>query len=203
MPYLNRIGGPYSVILADPPWPERAWGTDETHAADQHYEVQDIRDIPRIMLLAPCWDVAKDAHLYMWVTNTYLPDGLWTMQQLGFKYVTNIAWPKRRISTGQYFRGKHELLLFGVRGSGYSLRSDRRDLTTLLHPTKPVPRKHSRKPDEQYALIEKRSTGTKRLEMFAQVERKGWDAWGDQLFVKSLKAKPPEKSKQQPLLLGG
>lgn len=179
--YLKRHGGPYSVVLADPPWPENGGGKSK-RGANHKYRTASIRDIPRIMLLAPCWSIADDAHLYMWVTNTYLQEGLWTMGQLGFRYVTNIAWPKRRTSLGQYFRGKHELLLFGVRGQGYAVKTATRKLNTLLSPTAAFKRKHSRKPVEQYDLIEARSKGPK-LEMFAQVPREGWDAWGAQLQV--------------------
>jgi len=40
-------------------------------------------------------------------------------------------------------------------------------------------REHSRKPDEQYAIIEACSPGPY-LELFARGSRAGWTSWGDQ-----------------------
>ena len=40
-------------------------------------------------------------------------------------------------------------------------------------------REHSRKPDEQYDLIERCSFG-ERLELFARGPREGWTVWGNQ-----------------------
>lgn len=116
----------------------------------------------------------ENAHLYLWVTNNFLKDGLWVMEQLGFRYVTMLTWAKDRIGLGQYFRGQTEQLLFGVRGR---LPAQVRTQTTLI--TAPR-RKHSEKPDRAFEVIEAVSPGP-RLEMFARTQRPGWDAWGNEV----------------------
>ena len=65
----------------------------------------------------------RTAHLYLWVPNALLPDGLKVMEAWGFQYKANIVWHKVRKDGGSdgrgvgfYFRNVTELLLFGVRG---------------------------------------------------------------------------------------
>jgi N6-adenosine-specific RNA methylase IME4 len=126
--------------------------------------------------------VAVNAHLYLWVPNALLPDGLDVMKAWGFRYVSNIVWAKRRIDGGPdgrgvgfYFRNVTELLLFGVRGSMRTLPPGRSQVN-MIETRK---REHSRKPDEQYALIEACSPGP-HVELFARHTRPGWTVWGDE-----------------------
>jgi N6-adenosine-specific RNA methylase IME4 len=99
------------------------------------------------------------------------------MSELAFRYVTNLCWVKDRSGLGQYFRGRHELLLFGVRGQGYEARTERKDLDTCFG----LPRgEHSAKPLDFYAHIEARSKGPY-LEMFARSDREGWKSWGNEV----------------------
>ena len=71
----------------------------------------------------PVGDVtAANAHLYLWVPNALLPEGLEVMQAWGFRYVSNIIWAKRRKDGGPdgrgvgfYFRNVTEPILFGVK----------------------------------------------------------------------------------------
>lgn len=125
---------------------------------------------------------ARNAHLYLWVPNALLPEGLKVLEAWGFRYVSNIVWAKRRKDGGPdgrgvgfYFRNVTELLLFGVRGSMRTL-APARSQVNMIETRK---REHSRKPDEQYALIEECSPGPY-LEMFARYARDGWTAWGDE-----------------------
>ena len=122
-------------------------------------------------------------HLYLWVPNALLPDGLAVMQAWGFQYKANIVWQKVRKDGGPdgrgvgfYFRNVTELLLFGVRGKNARTLSPGRTQVNTIATRK---REHSRKPDEQYPLITSCSPGPY-LELFARGERPGWASWGDQ-----------------------
>ena len=79
--------------------------------------------------------------------------GLKVMEALGFRYVTNLCWAKNHMGLGQYFRGKHELCLFGVRGKGFSNRTSDRAISSLIEAKKTG---HSTKPDAFYELVERR-----------------------------------------------
>jgi len=171
---------PYRCVLADPPWHEQGGGKS-VRGAQRHYKLMRWGEIYETMhreLWTPANDVwpALDlagCHLWLWVTNNHLEDGLRVMHDLGFRYITNLCWVKPHFGLGQYLRGQHELLLFGVRGK---LPSATRSKSTVVRAEK---RGHSVKPDEVYEVIEAVSPGP-RLEMFARRRREGWDCWGDQ-----------------------
>lgn len=175
-------GRRFGTILADPPWRfvNRTGKMAPEHKRLSRYETMTTSDISAL----PVRDVAADpAHLYMWVPNALLPDGLAVMQAWGFQYKSNIVWHKVRRDGGSdgrgvgfYFRNVTELLLFGVRGKNARTLAPGRRQVNLLATRK---REHSRKPDEQYELIEACSRGPY-LELFARGTRPGWTYWGDQ-----------------------
>lgn len=183
----------FSCILIDPPWMERGGGKIK-RGADRHYPLVKTKEMPQIIYQSGVWRPAENAHLWMWSTNNFLPDALWLMEALGFRYLTNAVWVKTRIGLGQYLRGQHELLLFGVRGRGVLARTERKNLSTLLQAPSGV---HSQKPEESYTLIESRSVGP-RLEMFARSSREGWTSWGNEIGPVSLintNTKPNKENK--------
>jgi len=102
----------YNIIYADPPWNEQGGGKIK-RGADRHYKLMKTKDIKNLPVsnLADetCW-------LFLWVTNNYLKDGLEVMEHWSFDYVTNLVWAKNSIGLGYYFRGQHEICLFGKKG---------------------------------------------------------------------------------------
>lgn len=132
------------------------------------------------IMALPVKDMADDnCHLYLWVTNNFLQDGLKVMEAWGFRYVTTITWVKDRIGLGQYFRGITEHCLFGVKGSlPYKIIDGKRQQgkTVIIAPKT----EHSVKPAEMYSMIEKVSYPPY-IELFARERRDGWDAQGEQL----------------------
>lgn len=178
---LPTVAGGFQTVLADPPWrfQNRTGKVAPEHRRLDRYSTLDLDDICAL----PVGEVvAKNAHLYLWVPNALLPDGMRVMEEWGFRYVSNIVWAKRRKDGGPdgrgvgfYFRNVTELILFGVRGSMRTLLPARSQVN-MIESRK---REHSRKPDEQYGLIERCSPGPY-LEMFARRTQPGWVAWGDE-----------------------
>ena len=178
---LPSVAGGFQTVLADPPWrfQNRTGKVAPEHRRLDRYSTLDLDAICNL----PLSDVvAKNAHLYLWVPNALLPDGMRVMDAWGFRYVSNLVWAKRRKDGGPdgrgvgfYFRNVTELILFGVRGSMRTLPPARRQVN-MIETRK---REHSRKPDEQYDLIEACSPGPY-LEMFARKAMPGWTAWGDE-----------------------
>jgi N6-adenosine-specific RNA methylase IME4 len=126
-------------------------------------------------------ELADDnCHLYLWTTNNFLQDALWVMRSWGFEYKTIITWLKQgHFGLGQYFRGKTEHCLFGVRGTlPYKIEyGQRQQGVTFVYAPKG---KHSEKPDEMRHLIETVSY-LPYIELFARGRAPaGWDIWGDQ-----------------------
>jgi N6-adenosine-specific RNA methylase IME4 len=173
----------FRTILMDPPWPER--GGDR--GAQNHYPLVPVERMPGLVRSSGLFLPYPDgSHLWLWVTNNYLPAGLWLMQELGFRYVSNVAWVKPGAGIGQYLRGAHELLLFGVLGEGMSpgVLTGRKDLSTVLVADweREEGRKvHSAKPHDSYELVEARSKGPY-LELFARGAPRSaeWTVWGNQ-----------------------
>jgi len=132
----------------------------------------------------PVADIARPtAHLYLWVPNALLADGLSVMKAWNFTYKSNLVWHKIRKDGGSdgrgvgfYFRNVTEIILFGVRGKNARTLAPARSQVNLMATRK---REHSRKPAEQYQIIEACSPGPF-LELFARGRRKNWATWGDQ-----------------------
>lgn len=175
-------GRKFKTILADPPW---QFQNKTGKMAPEHKRLKRYATLPldEICLLPVEKIAAETSHLYMWVPNALLPEGLTVMEAWGFKYKTNIIWHKIRKDGGSdgrgvgfYFRNVTEILLFGIRGKGARTLSPGRRQVNFIASRK---REHSRKPDEQYSLIEDCSPGPF-IEMFARGERKGWVGWGNE-----------------------
>jgi len=171
----------YGTILADPPWQfqNRTGKVAPEHKRLLRYPTLTLQEIKEIPVHVAAADLS---HLYLWVPNALLKEGLEVMEAWGFTYKTNLVWHKIRKDGGPdgrgvgfYFRNTTELVLFGIRGKLRTLHPGRRQVNIL----KTRKREHSRKPDELYPLIEECSPGPF-LELFARGKRPNWDQWGNQ-----------------------
>ncbi len=175
-------GRKFATILADPPWrfQNRTGKVAPEHRRLARYETMTLADICAL----PVEGIAAEtAHLYLWTPNALLPEALEVMQAWGFSYKSNLIWHKVRKDGGSdgrgvgfYFRNVTEMVLFGVRGKNARTEAPGRSQVNMIQTRK---REHSRKPDEQYELIERCSPGPY-LELFARGERRGWATWGNQ-----------------------
>lgn len=172
----------FSTILADPPWQftNRTGKMAPEHKRLSRYPTMRLDDIASL----PVSEITeRTSHLYLWCPNAMLPEGIAVMKAWGFNYKSNLVWHKVRKDGGSdgrgvgfYFRNVTELILFGVRGKNARTLAPGRRQVNLLATRK---REHSRKPDEQYDIIEACSRGPY-LELFARGRRKGWATWGNQ-----------------------
>lgn len=178
---LEKAQQRYTTILADPPWQfqNRTGKMAPEHKRLLRYPTMELKEIMELPI--PKLAAAR-SHLYLWVPNALLQEGLKVMEAWGFTYKTNIVWYKIRKDGGPdgrgvgfYFRNVTELLLFGLRGSMRTLQPGR----TQVNLVSTRKREHSRKPDEIYDLIEQCSPGPY-LELFARFGREGWDQWGNE-----------------------
>jgi N6-adenosine-specific RNA methylase IME4 len=180
--FREAVHGKYATILADPPWrfSNRTGKMAPEHRRLSRYGTLTLEEIVAL----PVAEAAEArAHLYLWVPNALILEGLDVMRRWGFTYKTNLVWHKVRKDGGPdgrgvgfYFRNVTELVLFGVRGSMRTLAPGRRQVNFL----KTQKREHSRKPDEFYEIVERCSPGPY-LEMFARNARPGWTSWGNEV----------------------
>ena len=175
-------GKKYKTIYADPPWQfqNRTGKVAPEHKRLNRYPTMKLEDIMKL----PVGDVADEkSHLYLWVPNALLPEGLQVMEAWGFEYKTNLIWEKTRKDgepdgrgVGFYFRNVTEILLFGIKGEKNRTLDPGRSQVNLIRAMK---KEHSRKPEEFIDLIEKCSNAPY-LEVFARGNRDSWDMWGNQ-----------------------
>jgi N6-adenosine-specific RNA methylase IME4 len=179
---LSRGVQHFGTILADPPWrfTNRTGKMAPEHRRLSRYATMTLQDI---MALPVSQLVLPQSHVYLWVPNALMREGLDVLHSWGFTYKTNLVWykvrrdggPDRR-GVGFYFRNVTELILFGTRGTLRTLPPGRRQENIIISRK----RQHSRKPDELYELIEQCSPGPY-LELFARQARPGWAQWGDEI----------------------
>jgi N6-adenosine-specific RNA methylase IME4 len=181
---LLRVGiGAAGTILADPPWQftNKTGKVAPEHRRLSRYPTMTLEEI---MELPVAQVAANRSHLYLWVPNALINEGLEVMRRWGFTYKSNIIWykvrkdggPDRR-GVGFYFRNVTEIVLFGVRGKNIRTRQAGRTQPNVIVSRK---REHSRKPDELYDIIESCSHGPY-LEMFARTAKDGWLQWGNEV----------------------
>ena len=166
----------FATVMADPPWrfTNRTGKVAPEHKRLARYPTMTLDDICAL----PVADYLEDrAHCYLWVPNALLPEGLQVLTSWGFEYKSNIIWHKVRKDGGSdgrgvgfYFRNVTEIILFGTRGKNARTLAPGRRQVNMMQTRK---REHSRKPDEQYELIESCSWGPY-LEMFGRGVREGW-----------------------------
>ena len=177
------VGGKrFACVLADPPWQfiNRTGKVAPEHRRLSRYGTMSVE----LICSLPVTEIsASTVHLYLWVPNALLPEGLKVMAAWGFQYKANLVWRKIRKDGGSdgrgvgfYFRNVTEILLFGVRGKNARTLQPGRTQVNYLETRK---REHSRKPDEIYPIIEACSGGP-RIELFARGTRPGWTVWGNQ-----------------------
>lgn len=202
--FINNIpNNGYKTILADPPWrfTNRTGKVAPEHKRLNRYDTLSLVEIMEI----PVSLVANESsHLYLWVPNALLPEGLAVMKAWGFNYKSNIVWHKVRKDGGPdgrgvgfYFRNTTEIILFGIRGRMRTLQPGRSQVNII----RTQKQEHSRKPEALYEIIEKCSPGPY-LEIFARGKRSGWDVFGNQAddyniewktYANNSKAKKPIK----------
>jgi len=165
----------YKTIYADPPWMEQGGGKIK-RGADKHYKLMKTINICKL----PVSDIVENnCHLYLWITNNFLADGLKVIEAWGFRYITCITWIKDRQGLGQYFRGITEHCLFAIKGNlPYKIIDGKRKQgKTGFYANKKA---HSKKPNEMRKMIETVSY-TPMIELFAREKVDGWDAWGNEI----------------------
>lgn len=197
MDLLTTHSKRFGTILADPPWrfSNRTGKMAPEHKRLSRYATmsnEEIMELPISQIAAP------QSHLYLWVPNALIQEGLEVMKRWGFTYKTNIVWFKIRKDGGPdgrgvgfYFRNVTELVLFGIRGKLRTGPAGRRQTNIIVQQK----RAHSMKPDELYPIIESCSPGPY-MELFARFNRKGWSHWGNEAALNG------EQIKMHPMYRG-
>ncbi|EYU21260.1 hypothetical protein ABFS82_09G129400 [Erythranthe guttata] len=166
------ILGQFGVIMADPPW-------------DIHMELPygTMADDEMRTLNVPA--LQTDGLIFLWVTGRAMELGRECLDLWGYTRIEEIIWVKtnqlqriiRTGRTGHWLNHSKEHCLVGVKGNPEVNRNIDTDVIVA------EVRETSRKPDEMYAMLERVSPRTRKLELFARMHnvKAGWLSLGNQL----------------------
>jgi len=191
-PFPQAEGG-FTTICADPPWP---YNTSKTGKFAMPKPLEDIGQVGVESMGFPIMEleeiqnlpikqvIAKNAHLYLWTTNSFMEQAYAVARAWGFKPTTIITWVKVKkddpttpsMKTGYWFRGATEHCLFATRGS---LPKPPIAIPTAFMHSRIA--QHSAKPESFYTDIVETVSPGPYLELFSRTRREGWNVWGNQL----------------------
>jgi N6-adenosine-specific RNA methylase IME4 len=170
---------PFDVVVADPPWQFTTWSArnqDIGKGAIARYRLMSLDEIEALPVSEL---LGAHGFLFLWTTGWAIATGQAqrVARAWGFDPKTETVWIKRtvngkvRVGTGYIARSMHEPILICTKGKpgrlGFPSQFDG------------LAREHSRKPDEFYALLAKRTPGARRADLFsAGFERQGFEGWG-------------------------
>ena len=183
----RRAPKKYQIIYADPPWKYGDKVLNNGHGKrfdglDRHYGVMTTKDICAINVKEI---TDENAVLFLWSTDSHLPDALSVIKSWGFTYKTvGFYWIKTSKKTGEFqsnlgkwTQKSGELCLFATRGKCSNLLVSRKVKQLVLS----ARLGHSQKPAEVRNRIVEMFGDIPRIELFARQRIAGWDAWGNEI----------------------
>lgn len=184
--YVPLEGGPWQLILADPPWQYQGNTTTPSREIEEQYPTLPVSAIADLEV-----PVADDSVLYLWCTVPLLEYGLQVLEAWGFQYKSMLVWVKRIVpeqsatdwvgkgpaGLGYWARVDHEYVLVGTRGQAKPPDTDIRFSSVIAEPR----RGHSQKPIVLYDMLERAYPQLSKVELFARQTREGWDSWGNEI----------------------
>lgn len=183
IPNTPRLpSGPFSLIVADPPWPYHLRETDQSHRGRCPYPAMQIAEIIRLPVLHIA---ADDAYCFLWSTKDHLQDAFTILALWGFDYRNIFTWVKTthngskpRLGIGHYGRNCTEFVLLGRRGKIPTFTD--LGLTAMATAILAPVTEHSQKPEAFFAIADQLGTaiGGQRIELFARTTRPHWVSWG-------------------------
>lgn len=188
----------YKTLVIDPPW-KLCTGGKASLAVHAHYKVQTQKEI---ITTVTSWldnhNIAEEAHIYIWCVNSFsagqcrgILDAVDLCEKIGFRPVTLLIWKKDNSNPTPYGQRITEVCLFGAKwrkgqhkrvmykGTGEDENVAGKGLLTSVDFLEFSRREHSRKPDEFYTYVEKRSEYPY-LEFYSRCERFGWTSVGNE-----------------------
>lgn len=190
--------GKFHCITMDPPWNMHKLQLDKfpdqgnkldypvmpSFCRDNKCYQEDCKTIQCVVgrLLQKAAD--DDCHLYVWVTQRFLPDGLSLVRSWGFHYQCLMTWVKPGGMTPFSWQYNTEHVLFAHKGT---IDVQRKGMKLSFEAPAVG---HSIKPDVFYERVLQASPGP-RLEVFARKPRLGFTVWGNE------SGKQPEKEHEE------
>jgi N6-adenosine-specific RNA methylase IME4 len=166
--------GTYRCLVIDPPWPMAKSEREVRPSQGDHlnYPVMSLEAMEALPIAA----LADPAgcHVYLWVTQRFLPAGLGLFEAWGVTYQCVLTWVKPTGMTPYSWIYNTEHVLFGRVGT-LPLTVCGRKLSFEASVER-----HSAKPEVFYAVVRAVSPSP-RLDMFARRACEGFQGWGHEV----------------------
>jgi len=182
---LKESNQEYSLLLADPPWPQAKGGKKKARPNSSgkplDYPTMTLDGIKEHLLIAT-EHTTDNAILFLWATDKFLVEAQRIAEECGWKLHTRIIWDKGRGQAPSFdIRFTHEYLLYMYKGKFTSAaKAAQGKYASVIKEQNTV---HSRKPLISYQMIEHLYPNATRLEMYARRIRFGWDSFGNELQI--------------------
>jgi N6-adenosine-specific RNA methylase IME4 len=167
------------VIAADPPWPFETFSERARCGVWEHYETMTLEEIKALPVRQLA---AEHCAVFMWATWPHMAVWAPVLEAWGVAY-SGLAFDWIKLNPGG--KGLHWGNGYGTRSNpepcllakiGKPLRLDEGVHSVIMAPVA----RHSEKPDEAYARMERLYPGP-RLELFARRPRARWTTWGNEI----------------------
>ena len=167
----------YKTIIMDVPWPVNATLSSKIYRVKSM--TYDLMDIDVIKSIPVASFASENCILFFWTTHRFLPDSFDILKSYGFSYHGTISWYKHDGLTHLGFYRGTEFCLVGYRGRwAEALDCAGEPLKSFIDEPS---RGHSIKPASLDRIILKKTRGP-RLDMFARMQKPGFDSFGDQVM---------------------
>lgn len=190
----------YRTIVVDPPWQPSLGETWESRLRDKAapQRFYETMSVPDIIALSP--RMAPQAHVYIWCLTQHVDWGYELSRAWGAEPVTLLTWRKPGLGAGRFRCNTEHVLVsrVGPRSGNPFGQGGRHAQATAGTVFEWSRGKHSQKPDEFFALVERLSPEP-RLEMYARGPRPGWDVWGREATGRAEREPLPPRSPQSSL----
>lgn len=173
----------YDLILADPPWKQSKGGAKAVRKNSSgkplDYPTATLEEITE-HLTAATSHASENSVLFLWTIDKYLFEAQHIAESLGYKLHARMVWNKvTGIPAAFTVRYGHEYLLYMYRGKLPPIAIAERGKIHTVFVEKA--RRHSQKPDVSYEIMERLYPNASKLELYARLERNGWDCWGNEV----------------------
>ena len=166
---------PAATLHVDCPWQFKDKLPGATRGAQRHYPGMTVEQLSTIELPP----LADDVLMFFWRVASMQQEALDVIEAWGFELKSEIVWDKitsrgnPHFGMGRYTRASHEVCLLATRGR-VKVRS--RSVRSRFEAV--VPKRHSEKPAEIFAIAERLYRGP-RTELFGRAPRAGWQVLGN------------------------
>lgn len=181
---IYNTNNKYDLIVADPPWKQAKGGKKSVRpissGTELDYPVCSLEEIKEHLAQATSLTSGENSILFLWTIDKYLFEAQKIAEELGYKLHARMVWDKvTGIPAAFTVRYGHEYLLYMYKGKLTPVSIEERGKIHTVF--REQVKRHSQKPEISFEIINRLYPTAKKLELYARIEREGYDCWGNEV----------------------